>query len=316
MEYRKLISFGKSSYVVSLPKNWVRRNKLSKGDLIYIDENISNLVLHPKPSQQEDDKEIIIEINGKSIRQIQREIVAAYIRNHKTITLMGDEIKEKAKDIQNIVQNLVALEVMEQTSRKIVAKDFLNMKETDSKSLIRKMDIILRSMISDCKEIFNESGVYDSVYHRDNDINKLSFLLYRSIRFGIENPGIMLKKYSLNANDLLSSWWVTYNLEGIGDETKRIARYLEKMNLDKKMMDKFSNIFNNLERNYLDIMNSLYKNDSVSAHAVHERKRQNIKDCELFFEEFRKVEYSGYLVAHLKSLATNIHNIGRSIYQY
>ena len=45
MEYRKLISFGKSSYVVSLPKSWVVQNKLKKGDLLYFDEKEKDLIL-------------------------------------------------------------------------------------------------------------------------------------------------------------------------------------------------------------------------------------------------------------------------------
>ena len=42
---RKLIGFGKNSYVVSLPKQWVEKNKLNKGDLISIDENKEGLLL-------------------------------------------------------------------------------------------------------------------------------------------------------------------------------------------------------------------------------------------------------------------------------
>ena len=45
MEFRKLISFGKSSYVVSLPKAWVVQQKLKKGDLIAVDEAGPKLIL-------------------------------------------------------------------------------------------------------------------------------------------------------------------------------------------------------------------------------------------------------------------------------
>ena len=35
MEYRKIIEFGKSSYVVSLPKPWLNAKKLKKGDACF-----------------------------------------------------------------------------------------------------------------------------------------------------------------------------------------------------------------------------------------------------------------------------------------
>ena len=47
MEYRKLIRFGKSSLVISLPKGWTEKNKLGKGSLVYLDVNSEGLVVSP-----------------------------------------------------------------------------------------------------------------------------------------------------------------------------------------------------------------------------------------------------------------------------
>ncbi len=316
MEYRKLISFGKSSYVVSLPKAWVSSHKLKKGDLIYFEDLPDGLLLnHREITSDDDNQEVTIDVNGKSIRHIQREIVSAYIRNIRTITLTGEEVKDKAKEIQGVIQNLVALEVMEQTSKRIMAKDFLNMKETDPQALIRKMDIIVRAMIEDCKAMFT-SDVYENIYHRDNDVNKLSFLLYRTIRHGLEHSGLLFKKNNLSPNDLLRYWWVTYNLEAIGDDAKRVARNLQRMKLNKPAQAHFMQIFTNLEQNYLDMMRSFYKEDPTLAHAIHEKKNPIVKDCDDFYQQYHSVIWSGYLVNQLKSLANHVHNIGRSIYQY
>jgi phosphate uptake regulator len=316
MEYRKLISFGKSSYIVSLPKTWIRQHKLSKGDLIYFDEVNNNLLLQPRRNEDDDEnKELILSIDKKGIRQIQREIISGYIRNYKTIILTGDELKNIVPEIQDIVQNLVALEVLEQTSTRIVAKDFLNMKDTDIRSLVKKMDVTVRSMLADCK-ISADEGLAKAIKHRDKDVNKLSYLLHRAIRYGIDNPGNAMKKFGLTSNDFLSYWWVTYNIECIGDDTKRIARYMDQMEFTKPMKSHLQRILSKLEQDYVQIMNSLYKKDVAVAHAVHDRKLDSIKDCEEFYKTYNSANFSGYLVSHLKSLATNIHNIGRSIYQY
>ncbi|MBS3134491.1 AbrB/MazE/SpoVT family DNA-binding domain-containing protein, partial [Candidatus Woesearchaeota archaeon] len=49
MEHRNLIKFGNSSFVISLPKDWIDRNKLKKGDAIFIEQNGSeNLIIIPK----------------------------------------------------------------------------------------------------------------------------------------------------------------------------------------------------------------------------------------------------------------------------
>ena len=48
MDYRKIISFGKTSFVMSIPKSWVIKNGLKKGDLVSLEENEGNLIMSPK----------------------------------------------------------------------------------------------------------------------------------------------------------------------------------------------------------------------------------------------------------------------------
>ncbi|MEK6938507.1 MAG: phosphate uptake regulator PhoU [Nanoarchaeota archaeon] len=183
MEYRKLISFGKSSFVVSMPKSWVNQNKLKKGDLIYLEESGQNLLLSKSDiKKEEENKTKVIAIDGKNINLIAREVNSSYILNFKTIVLKGKEIKDRIKEIQEIFQNLIALEVMEQTANTIVAKDFLNMEQVSVEEIIRKMDIITRTMM---KESFGAltSDNYENINQRDKDVNRLYFLLYRTILY-------------------------------------------------------------------------------------------------------------------------------------
>jgi len=177
MEYRKLISFGKSSFVVSLPKGWVVQNKLKKGDLIYLEESGSNLILtsNASPDSQKE-KESIINVDGKGLGLIDREVSSAYIQNNRLITLKGKEIKSKVKELQSTIQNLMALEVIEQTSESIVAKDFLNMDTVSAKELVRKMDIVARAMLIETNVIFEEQNA-ESIRERDKDVDRLYFFV-------------------------------------------------------------------------------------------------------------------------------------------
>ena len=117
VDFRKLISFGKSSYVISLPKNWIDKNKLEKGSLISVREDTDNLVLSPKiESAKEEAKKITISVDNKEYRRIKREIIAAYINNFQTIVLTGKDLKTKAADLRDILHNIMPPEIMEQTS--------------------------------------------------------------------------------------------------------------------------------------------------------------------------------------------------------
>ena len=233
MEYRKLISFGKNSFVVSLPKPWVIQNKLKKGDLIYIEENGPGLVLSSKENQKENsEKTKVINIDGKSSGRLQREVNAAYILNNRRITLKGNELKRNIKRLQQTLQNLIALEVMEQTSDTIIAKDFLNMKKVSVDELLRKMDVVTRAMFTEARENFTKES-YLNLSERDNDVNRLFFLLYRTILYNLDNPMSAVKNFKLTPAELLSYHFCAFYLEKVADEVRRTARYTHQIKVDE-----------------------------------------------------------------------------------
>lgn len=316
MEYRKLISFGKSSFVISIPKSWIGKNKLKKGDLIYLEEKDADLILSPHSQNTEQkEKEITIEVDGKELKHIKREIIGAYIKNHKTIILTGNEIKDKAKEIQSVIQRLVALEVMEQTSKRIVAKDFLNLDDVSTKSILRKLDVIIRSMFEDCEKSFEEDN-YESINYRDLDVNKLVFLMFRIVRFGQENTSYAFKKFDLSPVELSNLWWLSYDLESIADEIKRIARYLRQVSLDKHKQKEFIGLLREIKESYLNIMKAYYNKDIPLVHKVINQREDIISHCESFGGKDKQGgKMVGLLAERAKIAIVHINHIGRVFYQ-
>ena len=315
MEYRKLISFGKSSYVVSLPKSWVIQNKLKKGDLIYFEDSSNDLLLQARPNTEgEKEKEITINIDKKDLRRIQREIIAAYIQNYKTIILEGEEIKTKAQNIQRLIENLVALEVLEQDSKKMVAKDFLNLNDISLDQILRKMDVITRSMLKDCKEMFNEDNS-DSIHHRDNDVNKFRFLIFRIVWFGMENPSLILKKLKLKQRDLLNYWWLAFSVEAIADYIKRISKYMRDIKLGPDQRQEFLRIFQTIDFMYHEIMKAYYTKNQEIAHKILNERFKVLQWLDDFEQKNRNIPLIGNLAYNTKSLLVTTHAIGRIVYE-
>jgi phosphate uptake regulator len=315
MEYRKLIAFGKSSYVVSLPKSWVNQNKLKKGDHIYFDDSGGGLNLYPRSKDEgQQNKSVVIQIDGKSMHRIEREIISAYIHDNKRITLMGGAIKNKAKDIQTFMQKLVALEIVEQDSKKIIANDFLDLKQISLQQVIRKMDIISRSMLSDCKNMFEDQD-YSSINHRDQDINKFRFLVYRLVWYGLDNPSAILRKLNLNQVDLFNYWAVSYDIEQIGDCIKRIAKFMTKVQLPEKGKKEFVKLLGEIERYYLQLLKAYYAGDHELAHTVTDARADLIRKCDDFSVQYKDGPAVGYLIYNTKGLIVNVGAIARTVYQ-
>ncbi len=314
MEYRKLISFGKSSYVVSLPKPWIGQNKLKKGDLIYMEENGQNLMLSKSTVKDgEEEKTKVINIDGKDLTMIAREVNSAYIMNHRTIILKGKDIKDKVKEIQQIFQNLIALEIMEQTSNSVVAKDFLNMEQVSIEELIRKMDIITRTMMKECCENVLIDN-YENINDRDKDVNRLYFLLYRASLYNLNHLSNAMKKLKMGPIDLINHLFAGFYLEGIADETRRTARFLRKLKLNVKEKSNLTTLLHKIEQYYLDTLKSFYEADIDASLKLSSLK----KELNALLDGLEKKEPDVNLVnmiARLRRLISYTHSLGRIAYQ-
>ena len=87
MEYRKLIKFGNSSHIVSLPNYWLKKNNLKKGALIYFEENGNGeLVLNPELKKHHIKSECVIEDNG-DLKDLHRRLVSNYIAGYDIIKI-------------------------------------------------------------------------------------------------------------------------------------------------------------------------------------------------------------------------------------
>ncbi|MBW2995908.1 phosphate uptake regulator PhoU [Candidatus Woesearchaeota archaeon] len=313
MEFRKLIRFGKTSFVMSLPKSWVVKNKLKKGDLISLEERDDELYLSPKIEKGKiEPKEIVISIDGKNIDQIKREIIPAYINNNNKITIIGEELKDKAKEVRDVLQNLMALEIVEQTSTKIVAREFLNMEKISISNLIRRMDIITRDMISDSKDTFKEDK-YENINHRDEDVNRLNYLIFRAIKFALENTEVA-RAYKLTPEKMYSILRITEYIEKIADEAKRIARFLRQAKITPQKEKQLIEIYEEIRKLYLDTMKAYHTDDSKLAYKTASKKIDLINKCDRYYNQNWQEKFIPNIIEKMKMMTVDIHNIGRVIY--
>jgi len=287
METRKIIKFGNSSYVVSIPKAWADENKLKKGDFIFLEKNGNGeLVLIPKEKvDDEKGQEATINVEDKDIKTIEQEIRATYLNSYNTINIVGD-LSKKTNLIKKMLDSFIALEIVEQTASKMVIKDFLNLKEADVGNIINRMDVIVRSMFEDVKELLNKGNkkIFDSIFEKDLDINKMHFLIRRVIKRGLTDKKLA-KIINLKDNEVLDVWWLGFNIEHVGDDLKKIARIIAgNKSIDKKKKE-IMEIYSILENNYIDSMRAWYKKDKKTANKIP-MQYFNITDrCERLYKK-------------------------------
>ena len=266
MIIRRLVKAGQASHTVSLPKDWIERNRLKKGDLVYLyEKGNSELVISPEKKSSEDlpAKEITINVDGKELSTVQREVTSAYINNFNTIILVGDSLTKRIKDFRSIIHDFVALEVADQTSRSLVAKDLLNLKEISIDKTVRRMDMLVRSMVQDCFASIDDPNLSQSVVVRDYEVNRAYFLLLRLLKSALNNKSIA-DFFSLNNDRILSYYYLVVNLENFGDAAIQLVELLVK----EKKKDKLKNVFAVVEKGYLDVMKAYFTKNKALADSV------------------------------------------------
>jgi len=314
MDFRKLIKFGNSSHVISIPRDWIRKNNLEKGSVIYFSENGNNeLVLAARESSDDEISKITINLDGDDERSINRKIYSKYLAGYDEISLVGEAALRKNEEVlKSALSNLLAMEIIEQTKNKCVIKDFIDTRAVSIDNTIRRMDILIRSMLDDLKTTYKDDS--ENLTRRDNEVNKLSNLISRTVKKASENPHLQ-KKLNLSNLDLLKIWRVHYLLELFADELKRVARHLGKTKVSNSMINKYLKTYEEIIGHYNQVMKSWYSNNEELAYNIVKKSEIILKNCNSLMKDGVDVPFS-HAIVRLKTISTLIKRIARTVYQY
>lgn len=308
MELRKVVRFGKSSFVVSLPKAWVERNKLKKGEMLAVNEKPDEIVFSLRNANNKSSDFRKITINGKKgIDELKTEITSAYINNYNMIRIENLEEKTLPK-VKEIIHGLVGIEIIEETATVIVAKDLLDISEVSIDTIIRRMDLLTRTMIDDSLQI--EEDRYESIYGRDNEVNRLSLLGFRVARAVINNPAL-LKMFNTTNWDIVLSRQIIIQLERFADQTKRIARLLRRIR-DKNEKKTFQKHYALLKEKYLQVMKTYYSKNKEEAYKLESTTKNLLRTSDKLCEKYKDTEIIR-LSEFLKHMITALISITRSV---
>lgn len=307
MDYRKLIKFGESSHVISLPTRWIRKNNLKKGDMIYFEENGNNeIIISPSKKEKEKvDKKIVIGVDGKEKKQLVREIVTAYLNNFNIIKFEGNEIARKSETIRNITQNLVALQTIEQTNNYILVKDFLDIDTISADNLIRKIDLIIRVVLLDMVDIL-DGKESESLQQKEEDINKLAFLAEKGIRY------LMINGRN-NPMELLSKLHLITALEAFADEVKRLSRRLKDDKIEKNIKSRVKDILVKNNELYFETIKAYYTNNKELVFDLAHRKDGILDLCSKLIKDNRSNVPVISLADKMKVIIGKNKELGRSV---
>ncbi len=246
MEVRKLQLIGGSSYMVSLPKNWVKSNQLKQGDDIFLQVEDNVITLYPK-SFKEFSRVTSVEIRELprlDERFIRRYLYALYLQGIDEIIITDDKINARmVSRIGEIVKDLIGMEIIDASEGKVVLK-CLTSTDFDVYGVVRRMTQIIQSMIATVMEGIEKGDpdVLKDIHNLERDSDRLYLLAVRQehrlvrefsspsrwnelrLILGIRTVAKLLEEIS----DSLYNF-STYAIEVKSSELKNVKKYFKKL---------------------------------------------------------------------------------------
>ncbi len=288
IETRKVQKTGGSSYIISLPKEWVEKHGIEKQDTVGIlSQPDGNLLITPYIDSQQYEKEKHFDVDEiKDPNYLFRLLVGAYIMGYKVIkiTVSGNKFKPIIREtIESFINITIGSEIIEETNNYILIKDLLNPKEMPFEKTIKRMYILVQDMHEEAVKAL-ETGNVDlaqKVIERDDQVDKLNWLVERQSHIVLRDI-ILCQKLNITLEDASNFQLISKFLERIGDHAVKIAKNVCDINYEKIDKDIYESI-TKASRFSLDMLNmsldAWLKKDSLLANENIESVNQLMILC-------------------------------------
>lgn len=287
MEIRKVQVTGGSSFVVTLPKEWVKSLNIQKNDPVgLIAQPDGTLLVTPKTGEKiHRIKEFQVD-TIKNSTFLFRLLVGAYIMGYSSIVLKSENrIPPFVMEVvTTFTQTAIGPEIIEETMDSITIKDLLNPSEMPFEKTIRRMHIILKKMHEDAIEALKTRNkkIATDVISRDNSINRLQWLVARQSNVVLQDI-ILAKKMEVTQEVATYYFLVSRIMERIGDHAARIAEnvlFLIDQQVDEGIIDPMVKASKLSQKIFSNSMKAWTKKDIRTANRSIEEIDQLVSLCE------------------------------------
>ncbi len=333
-ETRKIQFTGKSSYIVSLPKQWITDLGLKQGDQIRVARHGSSaLQIYPPQYQtksvQTEDATIEIDIDEET-SSIIRKLISLYFLGFKTINVKPKEGRLKPAQrtaVKDAVKRmLMGTEIISDSSSGMTIQVLVNLLELSVDGAFKRMIHLAKSMLTDAILALKEqnSDLAQEVINTDDEVDRFGFYIIRQLKIAIQNEHMLKEMGFSNARNCLGYRLFVKNIERTGDHAALIAKDLLefKKGIKKEIIAKIQDM-NDFAISVLDdACLALFKEDYVQAEKTIEKTNEiskyekkvldstkSLKDDEEIFRVRRMTENIRRIAEYASDIAEIVLNI-------
>lgn len=222
------MSLGRSSLVVSLPKDWVNANKLKRGDFVSMDvQRDHSLVIFPRARKIKEPKKASLYVDPNDNEDsIVRRLIAYYLNGYSRIEIFSKKIfsAEQLKAIRRVV-GILYMRIMESDAKKMYVQTLIDESKASVVSGIQRMHMITVSMCQDALIAFKnlDMSLAKAVISLDDDVDQFSFFLLRLLRSAALDP-TLANQLDLEPINCLDYQTLIHRIEHVADVATNISK--------------------------------------------------------------------------------------------
>ncbi len=284
MDTRKVQMTGKSTFIVTIPKKWAVDSGLAAGSMVSISYRSDGAIVVTPPGYKAAPRVKKLE-HGKQIDELRRDIIGAYvIGGYQFIEIRGGSIPQNMKkEIREICQNLIGIEVVEESDAKIVIQDLLDTDEFTIEKGLKRMSSLVYLMLDDMINVLKEKDgtILNEIISRDDDVDRMYLLVSKQYIDRLD-PNRITKKDKLNLIESFYYRLAAQNIERIGDHAAKIAGHLDPASIPEDILIQIMEIGKASQSLVSHSVESLRHSDKNLANKVlTDRKSLNRKVSEI-----------------------------------
>ena len=285
-EQRKLQITGGSTYIISLPKEWITKNQLKKGSSMILreEEDGSLSVQASRFEKKEKQDEAFIRVApNENPDAVMRKAISAYLIGFNVLHVRGigqNLLTSKVRNhLKNFTRNyLVGTEIVIDTPNELTLQVLLNYPELTVQSALSRMAIIAASMHKEAISAFKnlEYTMAKSVIETDREVNRFGLYVVRLLKLAVVNSR-MVKEIGLDSpRTCIGYRLIAKSVERTADHATKIAEkvVLLKSNANGELLKKIEYLSGLAISMFESSVEALFKRDYNLAESVIEKLSQ------------------------------------------
>ena len=276
IQTRRLQMTGGSTYIVSLPKDWIDELQIKKNSDVTLIKNSNDSITLFQDEQNKKNTGITSVGKNDSKESIRRKVIAMYISGYKII-----EIRTKGMEIpsthRSIIRDLVrttlmGTEIIEASSEKIRLQVLTQLAQLSFNVALKRMHITATGMHREAIKALEEldTDQAEEIIKMDDEVDRFSLYIMRNLNLALENIQVLLDSGLKKGSECLGYRTVVKCVERIADHASLVAKkikYLESK-IEKKTLTEIKDLSDESLSVFENSINAFSKKDYLIAEKV------------------------------------------------